>query len=540
MSVFLALIPILLALGLMIIAKMPASKALPISLGVCLVIGGFAWGMNVNTLAAYSILGILKSFDVLFIIFGAILLLNTLKKTGAISVINKNFSRITKDRRIQAIIIVWLFGAFIEGSAGFGTPAALAAPLLVALGFPPVAACIVALIANSTPVPFGAVGTATLTSVSTIKPDIVNAGLNPEGFLSKVTSYVALKMGIGGLLIPLIIVIMLSVMFSKKRRLRSIIEIVPFALFSGLAFVVPYFLLATFVGPEFPTILGALIGLGIVVMAAKNKFLVPKYIWEFDQNKNALQKIEVEDIQPKKRMSLFIAWLPYILIAIILLVTRIPAIGLKEILKSTSININNILGFESADYSFEWAYNPGILPFIFIAVLAALAFNLTIREIGKVIKDTGKQLINISIALMCGIAMVQVMMHSNINSSGLPSMLNVIAVSLANITGRAYPAVSPIIGVLGAFISGSCTISAVLFSSLQFQTAAMLNLPATVIIALQLSGGAIGNMICINNVVAVTSTTGAIGSEGKIIKANLLPCLLYSVIVSIVAFVLIK
>lgn len=532
--------PLFLALGLMIIAKLSAAKSLIISFLTTLFIGYAFWRMEVNVLIAYSVLGFLKSFDILFIICGAILLQNTLNKVGVIDTINRGFSLISKDRRIQAIIIAWLFGAFIEGSAGFGTPAALVAPLMVGLGFPPVAACIVSLVANSTPVPFAAAGTPTMTTISTITSDIKSIGISPEVYTKELSKLVALLLGIGGIFIPFIIVVILTVFFGKKRRWRSAFEAFPFAILSGLAFVLPYYLFAHFIGPEFPTILGSLIGLAITITLAKFKILTPKYVWDFkDNTTKETNNTSNNNCLSQRKITLFVAWLPYILIAIALLVTRIPSLGLKDILKSLTISIPNILGLANADYSFEWAYNPGIFPFIIVSVLIALIFKLKGKEILNIWEKTSKQVSAISIALLCGVAMVQIMMNSSVNQSGLSSMLNVVANSLADFTGKLFPFAAPLIGALGAFISGSCTVSNVLFSSLQFQTALMLDFPTAVIVALQISGAAIGNMICINNVVAVTSTTGAIGNEGKIISTNLIPCVLYAIIVSIVAIAII-
>lgn len=540
MYTIIAILPIILALLLMVLAKMSAAKSLAISLGVTLVTAYFVWNMEVITLFSYAIQGLLKSLDILFIIFGAILLLNTLKKTGAIDAINKGFSGISNDRRIQAIIIAWLFGAFIEGAAGYGTPAALAAPLLVGLGFPPMAACIVSLIANSTPVPFAAVGTPTLTVISTISSDITGAGLDIEAFKSELSGLIAAELGVGGILVPCIIVAVLVLVFGKERKAKSILEIIPFAIFSGLAFVVPYYLFAEFVGPEFPSIIGSLIGLVIVIAAARLKFLVPRYVWEFESNKGLVKDIDKSGSKTEySGMSLIKAWLPYFSIAFILLISRLPSLGIKGILQSSKIGISSILGVDNTGYFFQWAYNPGIFPFMLVSLVVAVLYGLKGREIRKVCHDTVKQLLSIAAALFCGMAMVQVMMNSNINNAGLPSMLTQIAVTLADLTGRAFPFASPIIGILGAFISGSCTVSSVLFSSLQFQTATMLSLPTAVIVALQISGGAIGNMICINNVLAVTSTAGAGGNEGKIVVINLIPSFIYALLSSIIAVIII-
>ena len=172
MFVFIALLPILLIVVLMTYFNWPATKAMPLGWIVTVITAFFFWQMEFSTVMAASALGALKSIDVFLIIFGAILILNTMLQSGAMKVINNGFMGISKDRRIQVIIIGWMFGAFIEGASGFGTPAALAAPLLVGLGFPPLAAAMIALIYNSTPVSFGAVGTPTLTAVSVVSSNL--------------------------------------------------------------------------------------------------------------------------------------------------------------------------------------------------------------------------------------------------------------------------------------------------------------------------------------------------------------------------------
>ena len=175
MYALIAFIPIIVTVVLMVAFNWPAKWALPLAWILACVIAFAVWKMNIHDMAAYTITGFLSAFETLVIIFGAILIMNTLKRSGAMSAINGMFKGVTKDARILAIIIGWVFGAFIEGAAGFGTPAALAAPLLISVGFPPLAAAIVALICNSTPVCYGAVGTPTNTAFATVK-DAVAAG----------------------------------------------------------------------------------------------------------------------------------------------------------------------------------------------------------------------------------------------------------------------------------------------------------------------------------------------------------------------------
>ena len=178
MYALLAFLPIALVVFLMVGLNWGSKKALPIGWLVAATISLIAWRMSPMDVLGFSFLGVQKAIDVIIIIFGAILILNTLKQSGAMSTINNGFSNITKDKRIQVLIIGWMFGAFIEGAAGFGTPAALAAPLLIGLGFPPLAAAMVALILNSVPVSFGAVGTPVFGAMSTLSTDLSALGVD--------------------------------------------------------------------------------------------------------------------------------------------------------------------------------------------------------------------------------------------------------------------------------------------------------------------------------------------------------------------------
>ena len=525
--VFLSALPFLTALILMVGFHFPSGKSLVLSLILTCILVLTAWQMDLPSVLAYFVYGALKSLDLLLIIGGAILLLNTLKQTGIMTVINNGFQRISPDPRIQAIIIAYLFGAFIEGAAGFGTPAALAAPLLVGLGFPPVAACAVALISNSTPVPFAAVGTPTLTNMSNLSSAVAASGVPLDEFTSAVTHKTCLYLGLGGLLVPLMLVTTLVLCFGAGQKMLRIIEMLPFCLLSALSFVVPYYLLGTYLGPEFASIIGSVAGLLITVISAQRRFLTPKMVWHF---RYSIRK-EQETLPPQTVTLLDIvkAWLPYLIIAILLLLTRIPAFGLKGLLNSLSFHLHDLLGVSGLDFDFALAYNPGLIPFMLVSLGTMLLKRKHLPEHGMrlIFSATGRQLLMIALALISGVSMVQIMMNSGVNHSGLDGMLAQISTFLVDSVGTAFPVISPLLGVLGAFVSGSCTVSGVLFAPLQYQTAEILQLSTTSIIALQMSGGAIGNMICINNVVAVSSTTNALGSEGRIIRMNLIPCLLY-------------
>lgn len=525
----LAAIPLLLAFFLMVLRNVSASKSVGVSFLLTVLLMHFVWQVSTLDTAAYTVYGVLKAVDLLLIVAGAIFLQNTLKKAGLMDVIRSGFQTISPDPRIQAIIIGYLFGAFIEGSAGFGTPAALAAPLLVGLGFPAVPACVVSLISNSTPVPFAAAGTPTLTTISNMADQLTASGVGQEWFTREVTHKVCVYLGVGGLVVPILLVAVLVLCFGEReQRLRRILEMVPFSLLAALTFLVPYYLLGTFLGSEFASIVGAIAGMFLTVLAARFHILVPKHRWRFRTDAATPQT----DLgTPPTTGQFFLAWTPYLAIAVLLFVTRVDAFGLKDILKGIYIPIHNILGVDGLNLDFQWAYNPGIFPFGVVALVTALVRRVPGRETAQVARDTGRQLANLTVALIAGVAMVQLMMHSGENGSGLDSMLSQISQLMVNLVGAAFPYMSPVIGIFGAFVSGSCTVSSTLFGPLQYETAELLGLSTTTIVALQLTGGALGNMICINNVVAVTSTTNAPGNEGRIIRTNLLPCLVYCAIV---------
>jgi lactate permease len=543
MYAFLAFLPILVAIVLMVSFNWPAKKALPVSWLLTVIVALFAWKMSFLHVAAFTVFGALSAFDVLVIIFGAILILNTLTISGAMTTINNGFSDITHDRRVQAIIIGWMFGAFIEGAAGFGTPAALAGPLLVGLGFPPLAAAIVALIFNSTPVSFGAVGTPIAGAMSTLASDLQAVSANPEVFRLALTNWVATFHGMCGIFLPVLAMCLLTWFFGEKKSIKGGLEVTPFAIFSGLAFVVPYVLIAHLFGPELPSLAGAFIGLGIVVTAAKKGFLMPKSTWDFpDKSKwpaSWKSTSETGDIGEAK-MSLLKAWTPYILIAIILVITRVPALGLKGLLSAQKIMIPNILGVEKLTYGFAWAYLPGTIPFILIALVTHVLHGMSLSQVKQAWCRTFKQITGAAIALVAGVAMVQIMLKSGANGAGLDSMLTTMAKAIASGTGALYVWFAPFVGILGAFMSGSNTVSNILFSSLQFNTAHILGMPEILIVTLQVVGGAIGNMICVNNVVAVCATVGCADAEGIIIRRNSIPCFIYAIIVAAVMAYLIS
>ena len=297
--------------------------------------------------------------------------------------------------------------------------------------------------------------------------------------------------------------------------------------------------MAWFFGPEFPSLIGAILTLLVVIVAAKKGFLCPKKVWDFeDREKWDSSWLSTQEVKQDvdNGMSAVLAWTPYVLIGLILVATRLNWFGLKDLLKGPAftVTIANILGMDGVTWAWNWGWNPGVIPFILVCIITWFLHRMPGAKVKEALLDTYHQLTGAAIALFFGVSMVYLYRNTGMNAAIDKSMLYVMAEALAKIFQSAYIIIAPVIGVLGSFMSGSNTVSNTLFAGLQFQTASILKMSPVLIVALQNIGGAAGNMICVNNVVAACATTGTMGNEGKIIKTNALPCLIYCLIAIIV------
>lgn len=544
----LAVIPIATIFFLMVGLRWPATKAMPLAFLVALGLVLFVWQTPLNWIMASGLNGFIIALKIIIIVFGALVLLFTLRESGALAAINRGFSSISPDRRVQAIIVAWLFGAFVEGSAGFGTPAALVAPLLLSLGFPALAAVMVALIANSTPVSYGAVGTPTLIGVGTSleTPEIIETvtanGMTYFEFIRQVGLWTALQHAIPGIFIPLIMVVMLTRFFGKNKSIKEGLAIWPYAVFAGFCFVVPYLLVAWWLGPEFPSLLGGLIGLTILIPATQRGFLVPKKTWDFPEQSSwqkywtgSISMDNAADINLK--MPVLFAWIPYILIGFLLVVTRVQFLPINALIKSVKYVSPNLFG-TSVTTDFDPLYIPGIMPFILIALICIPLFKMKKRQVGVAWAEAIKRIKGPFIALIFAVPMVRLMMQSGENPNDFASMPIVMAEFMAATFQGAWPLVDSFVGALGSFMSGSNTVSNMLFSLFQYSIAENLGLSRIIIVSLQNIGGALGNMICVHNVIAACATVGLVGVEGLLIKRNLIPMTITCILVGIIGLLL--
>ena len=534
---FAALLPILVVFVLLVVMRKSAKLSMLSAYLVAVVLALLVWGAPGAKVAAATISGLVTAVTLLYIVFGAILLLYTVQESGAIRAIRRGFMDVSPDRRIQAIIIAWMFGSMIEGASGFGTPAAVAAPLLVAIGFPAMAAVMVTLIIQSTPVSFGAVGTPMLVGVGTGLSNSAEvtqtiAPMTLDQYIPVVGANVAMVHALIGFLIPLLMVGMLTRFFGRSRSFAEGFRAWKFALFAGIAFTVPYWLVARFLGPEFPSLVGGLLGLLIVIPAARAGLFMPNDSFDFppraewghdwqgsvDADEDTAATGDVKG----HHISLLTAWMPYVIVAGLLILTRTIA-PLKAWLTgpSTTLAMKDMFG-TGINASAQFLNSPGTIMIIASLISVAL-FRMRGSDYGRAWAISGKTMLAAAPALLLAVPMVQVFINSG--SEGVASMPITLAEGMASATGEAWPLFAPIVGALGAFIAGSNTVSNMMFSLFQFSTAQGIGLDLlgiTAVVTLQAVGGAAGNMICVHNVVAASATVGLTDREGDLIRKTLI------------------
>jgi lactate permease len=341
---------------------------------------------------------------------------------------------------------------------------------------------------------------------------------------------VAITHAIVGTVMPLVMTLMLTRFFGKEKSWKAGFEVLPFALFAGLAFTLPYVATGVFLGPEFPSLLGGLLGLAIVTTAARFNFLTPKSTWDFADAKDwpsewlGTVEMKLDDLTARP-MSALRAWLPYVLVGAILVVSRVfPQVSAA--LKSVSIAFANILGEAGVGASIEPLYLPGGI-LVAVVLITFFLHGMRVSELKAAVKESGSVLLSAGFVLLFTVPMVRILINSGVNAGDLPSMPIAMARFVADSVGGIYPLLAPSVGALGAFIAGSNTVSNMMFSQFQFGVAQSLGISGAMIVAIQAVGAAAGNMVAIHNVVAASATVGLLGREGVTLRKTVWPTLYY-------------
>jgi lactate permease len=466
--------------------------------------------------------GLVIGGGVLFIVFGALALLEVMRASGGLDAIRVEFQRVSRDSRVQVLLIAWLFVSFIEGAAGFGTPAPVAAPLLVALGFPALGAAALALIGDSTAVTFGAVGTPMIVGIGQ------GLGLDPTSEETQQTLLEVALTAAGidlvvGLLIPLSIILLLTRVFAKVKTPGAAREALPLTVFAAFAYTVPAFGWTWLLGGvEFGAILGGITGLVLMVVAVRRGVLVPRRTW-------TVQKGYVDTDADgagtdERTMPVWRVWTPYLLLVALLLVSRLVG-PLQEWLQSVNLVADDIFG-TGITASWQPLYSPGAI-FVVVAAVTLLVQKVPRESIGRAAGRTRTAVLGTGITLAASVPLVRVFLNSSENAAGLDAMPVELATAGAAALGGLWPLFAPVVGALGSFVSGSATFSHLMFAQLQSDVAGSIGASQSVVLAQQVGGANAGNMVCVANVVAVAGVTGQLGKEGAVISRTVLPMVGY-------------
>jgi len=490
LPVILSILPFVVFLVFLFGLKSSLLKSSLWTVAVFTVLAIFYWRMIPITILDSYIKGFFVAFDIFIIIFGAIFFLKLLEDLSVIKNISYYLEHISKDFRIQIIVLAWFFENFIEGTAGFGTPVAIVAPLLVGLGLSPIRALVIALLGNSTSVVFGAAGTPIRTGF---------AGLETSG----VPEFSALINCIG-FIVP---VFMLWIVTSGRKKGRiEFLNALPFAVWSGIAFVGPSLLIATIMGQELPSILGSIIGFILIMITTKLKIFVPKEKLSL-KGKDALSRT----------MSWKKAFMPYGLLVILLILGKL-------ILGNSGMNFSLI-----SDQVFK-LFNPG-----FAFILAGLVVIIFWRRKRKILFSASwealKGTMGPFIVIFSMSSLVQLLTSSYQNYSGLPAAISLLAKSFES---SWLPFFAPFIGAFGSFVTGSATVSNIMFGDFFDVASKALNLDSVLILSLAVVGASAGNMIALADMLAGEAVVGLKNKELKIFKGVIIPCVTYLVLIGLI------
>ena len=408
--------------------------------------------------------------------------------------------------RVQAVLVGLLFVSLLEGLAGFGSPVAIAAPLLLSLGFRPIAAVVLTLIGDTIAVAFGAVGTPIVVGLANVP------SFNEPWFVNGIAQTITRIDVLITLFLPLIMVAVLVFSFGetkKARSLRAIREVAPWALMIGAVYTLCTLIFAQLLTPEFISIASAATTLFVGVVTAHRNILLEKdAAWR-------THKVNVRRLPDEVRqMSLLRAWLPYLFVLFALALTRLwqPVVAVAA---SVDWGWSGILGYEAITSSWHIMASPGTI--MVLAALVAFAVRPLVSGSAESLGKTVQMITISALVLLPTLVMVQIFINSGNNSADLASMPEYIARSFAELFGHNWIFVSPLLGMLGAFITGSSTVSTLTMAPIQYAIAADAGLSTNLVLAQQISGAAAGNMVAVHNIVAASTVVGIYHQEGHVI-----------------------
>lgn len=494
LSFILAILPILVLVFLLGVLRISGEKAGSITLLVTFLVAIFGFDLSIQNAFVSFIYGGLKAvLIILLVIVAAIYSYNVLVKTGYIEVLKNLFANISTDKGVQVLLMVWAFGGLLEAMAGFGTAVAIPAAILISLGFNPLFSSVVALIANSVPTAFGAIGI-----------PVIMLGKETDLPTDLLSTNVILQLSILNLILPIIILYLTD---SSKKALKRNIGL---GLLVGVVTFIGQYIGAKYIGVEFPAIIGALVSMLTIILYAK---FVAK---PTDSAKNKL------DYSTGKYIK---AWAVYGFIFLFILLAS--KLGFKQYLGN--LLTSKISVTDQKVVSISWLTHTGILIFLG-AFIGGLIQGACPNKLFSIFAETTLKQWKTAITLVSLVGLSTIMVDS--------SMIKTIAQALAEATGNLYPLFAPTIGCLGTFITGSDTSSNILFGKLQAQVAGQIHADPAWLSAANTTGATGGKIISPQSIIIATSSTGQDGQDGIVMKKALPYAIFYIIIGGLMTYIL--
>lgn len=503
LSALLAGIPLIALFFMLAVRRAKGHHAAGVAVGLSAVLAILVWDMPAGVAVSSFIYGAAFGiFPIIWIVVTAVWVYNMTVESGEFEHLKQSLASLTDDRRLQAIFIAFAFGAFLEGTAGFGTPVAITAAMLVGLGFNPLYAAGVCLIANTAPVAFGAIGV----------PIIVAGQVSGISDMT-ISAIVGRQLPFLSIIVPLWLCVL---MCGFKRSM----EVLPAIAVAGVCFAGSQFLFSNFHGPTLPDIMSALITIvGLVILLRVWK---PSRIWRFESEGDAPAAADGGSINMKVVLR---AWSPYIILAVMVFLWGLPQFknllnslpgavitfgwpGLDGLVAKTApiAEANTVYG---AKFTFNWLSAGGT------AILLAGLFSVPLMpgySFGKAFSCFARTVVQlrfpiVTIAMILGLAYLM-------NYSGMSSTLGI----AFTMTGGLFPLFAPLLGWLGVFLTGSDTSSNALFCGMQRNTAEVVGMYPELAVAANSSGGVTGKMISPQSISVATAATNMVGQEGNLFR----------------------
>ncbi len=486
MMFFAALAPIIWLIIALIVLKLPAYQACTVALIISFIIAFKIFEMPLtDTVTAALEGGTMAIWPIIWVIISAIFTYNLSVYTKGIETIKEMLNAVSTDQRVIVLLIAWGFGGFLECMSGFGTAVAIGASMLASIGINPIPAIIVCLLANAVQSSYGSIGLP-LTTLAQLT--------NFDG--AQIATFTTIQLAFMMIVMPFLML----VIFGKS--LKALNGMIPICLVAGLGFLVPALVAGYFMGAGLSGVAGAIFSMGLIVAYAK-MFPVHNSDYEIETLE------EQSEISTSKAIK---AWLPFILIFVFLILTSKLVPPVHELLSQIKTSIPIYTGEGAGLYTFTWIVTPGTL-ILTAAIISGFVQGASVKEMLEVLNRTVKTLVPTFITMITIIATARIM--------GYSGMISAMATTTVEATGTLYPAIAPLIGAAGSFITGSATTSGVLFGKLQADSAAVIGaneVGQAWMAAANAAGACVGKIISPQSIAIGVAAVGIHGVESQLMK----------------------